>query len=258
MLFMITACQTTLAQNAGFFMTADIGAGLPSGVGNLPGSNGNIYTNVPYSLGSGFNFDIGGTYMSGKYLGAGLDLTGIWGFDQKASLILPSVSVVTKKTGSLLAVTPTITLSANSAKINPYARFGIVVGVPSYTVSTTETGQNFVQGTNIDVYSGGFSVGWYSAIGIQYPLNKRLTINAELFDRDLSYVATTKTNTQAYNGQQTAPVQTLVTKDNNPNNSQEFASYVPFGSIGIKIGIAMKIEKGNKPHKVKKKREKRT
>jgi hypothetical protein len=243
-------------------MNADIGAGLPSGVSTLLSLNGNTYSISPYSVGAGFNIDLGGSYTIGNHIGAGLDLTDMIGFAQKSSINISSASLTIHKTGSLFAATPYLSLFTRAGKFDPYARFGIVIGSPSYTWSNTESGQNNVNGTNTNLYSGGFAVGWYAAGGVQIAMNHFLSLNIELFDRDLTYLPTTLTNTQAYDGYLKQPTIKLVTSESSVNNlqvlsGQVLSAYTPFGSVGIKAGISMRIEKGTKPLKAKRKRKKR-
>ena len=236
------ACQTAIAQSGAIAVRLDIGAGLPSGVSTIQNtSNGNT-TIAPLSYGTGFNIALAGNYMFSDHIGAGLDLNYMIGYNTTStddgSSGGSSNTIVYK--GTLFAITPNIILSANADKINPYARFGIVIGLPSYSITTTETGPSFLSGANIDTYSGGLALGWYAGFGIQFPLSDKLKLNVELFDRDLTYLPTTYTNTQAFDGASQAPTRTLTTSNSNQNN---LTSYQPFGSVGIKVGVQLSLGK---------------
>ena len=239
----IFTCQTSMAQSDGLSLRADIGVGLPSGVGTVTSVNNTITTVSPYSLGSGFNIAVGGYYMFSDHMGAGLDLNYMIGYNTTSTYKMGTpVTETYVSTGSLFAITPNVILSTNSGKINPYARFGIVIASASYQVKSTESSTGSSTGANIETYTGGMALGWYAGFGVQFPLSDKLKLNVELFDRDLSYAPTTDTNTQAYDGQQKKPTHTMVTNyDAAAGGNNEPTAYQPFGSVGFKVGIAMNI-----------------
>ncbi len=239
----ILTCGTAIAQNDGLSVRADIGVGLPSGVGTATSYNSTVTTVAPYSLGSGFNIAVGGNYMFSEHIGAGLDLNYMIGYTTTTTYKSGNpITVTNVSTGSLFAITPNVIISANSGKINPYARFGIVIGLPSYQVKSTESSTGAATGANIETYTGGSAIGWYAGFGVQFPLSDKLKLNVELFDRDLTYAPTTDTNTQAYDGEQKQATKTMVTSYNSATQpNTENTSYVPFGSVGFKVGIAMNL-----------------
>jgi len=239
----IFSCATSNAQNDGLSLRADIGVGLPSGVGTAYSYNNTVTTVAPYSLGSGFNIAVAGNYMFSEHMGAGLDLNYMVGYTSTTTYKESNpITTTNVSTGSLFAITPNVILSANSGKINPYARFGIVIGVPSFEVKSTQSSTGAASGTNIETYTGGVAIGWYAGFGVQFPLTDKLKLNVELFDRDLTYAPTTDTNTQAYDGQQKQPTKTMSTSyDIASGTNGENTAYLPFGSVGFKVGIAMNL-----------------
>ena len=239
----ILSCGTAMAQNDGLSLRADIGVGFPSGVGTATSQNNTVTTVAPYSLGSGFNIAVAGNYMFSEHIGAGLDLNYMIGYASTTTVKIDNpITTTNVSTGSLFAITPNVIISANSGKINPYARFGIVIGMPSYQVKSTESSVGAYTGTNIETYTGGGAIGWYAGFGVQFPLTDKLKLNVELFDRDLTYAPTTDTNTQAYDGQQKNPTKTMSTSsDPSSGTNTENTSYLPFGSVGFKVGVTMNL-----------------
>ena len=181
--------------------------------------------------------------MFSDHMGAGLDLNYMIGYNTTSTYKMANpVTTTYVSTGSLFAITPNVILSANNAKINPYARFGIVIGSASYQVKTTESSLGAESGANINTYTGGIALGWYAGFGVQFPLSDKLKLNVELFDRDLSYAPTTDTNTQAFDGQQKQPTKTMTTSfDASNSNNSEPTAFVPFGSVGFKVGVTMNL-----------------
>jgi len=237
------SCGRVMAQKDGLSVRADIGVGLPSGVGTSTSYNNTVTTVSPYSLGSGFNIAVAGNYMFSDHMGAGLDLNYMIGYNTTSTYKMSNpVTETYVSTGSLFAITPNVILSANSGKINPYARFGIVIGSASYQVKSTQSSVGAESGTNIETYTGGIALGWYAGFGVQFPLSDKLKLNVELFDRDLSYAPTTDTNTQAYDGQQKQPTRTMSTSyDASAGGNAEPTVYQPFGSVGFKVGLTMNL-----------------
>ena len=243
MILAMAAGQTAMGQSGALSVRLDVGAGFPSGVGTVTNYNNGTYSISPYSLGAGFNIALAGNYMFSYHIGAGLDLNDVMGFASTqtySSNSGGSASVKAVSVGSLFAITPNLILSANSEGINPYARFGIVIGIASYTTTTTETGPSAPSGTNIDSYTGGSAMGWYAGFGVQFPLGGNLKLDVELFDRDVTYLPGKYTNTQPYDNVTAQPTQSLGTSS---SDSHSLSQYVPFGSVGLKVGVQLSLGK---------------
>lgn len=230
--------QKAIAQKGDLAIRLDVGYGIGSGAESTINNQNGTYTETPNSFGAGTNIAIAGNYMLGDHLGVGLDLNELVGTTFKSSTEYVNNFTQTSTdafTGSLFAATPYIIVSANADKINLYGRFGIVVGLPTVTDKTTWSGAYTQPGANVDVYTGGAAVGIYAAFGVQYPIGHHLKLNAELFDRDLTYRPTMLKNPQTFAGNTPIPTRTLSTTS---GYQAGLTQPMTFGSIGLKIGVS--------------------
>ncbi len=247
LLIALTAIFTTKicsAQSGLIEARLDLGYGFTSGPGSRADVSGSTYTDVPYSMGMGFNVALSGTYFFGDHLGAGLDLNAVAGTETKFTENDGADQITEKMKGDLFSITPFLVLSAHNSGINPYGRFGIVIGAPTATISETAAGPFAPTGTYILTASGNIAVGVYGAFGVEYPLNDNLALNLEIFDRSLQWEPAQVENTQAYDGDPKDKTITYSTKVTNMSPTNQVASYStvysPFSSVGIKVGITMK------------------
>jgi opacity protein-like surface antigen len=237
--------QKLSAQSGEFEMRFNLGYGFHTGSQFIQSYEGSTVKNIPYSLGAGLNVDLGGTYMFGDHLGAGLDLSYLMGGPVKFTENANSVVINHTLMGNLFALTPMLVLSAHHEEINPYGRFGIVLGTASFTNTITETGSKAQSGTYIDTYSGGLATGLYAAFGLQFKLAENLKLNLEVFDRTMSYAPTLLTNTQAYDGEQKLTSTTFVDQvDGSTANHTELKTFYPYSSVGLKVGITLVLASG--------------
>ncbi len=238
----LTYFQSVYAQINTYSARIDVGYGFPSGAQYFTNVDNATQTIVPYSLGAGFRVAAAGNYMFSDHFGGGLDLSFLAGTPAMNVVSPPnSESKTTIAVGSLFAMTPNFILSANNDVFNPYMRFGLVVGIPSFTISTTETGPGAQNGTNIDLYSGNLALGLYSALGIQFRMTDQLMLNLELFDRDLTYSPLFYTNERAFDGNSKNSQQILVKSTANRYfGAPTLTQVVPFGCIGLNGGLTWK------------------
>jgi len=243
-LFLLGFASAGLAQNGLLEARIDIGYGTTSGAQSVTNVSGSTSTDVPYSMGMGFNVALSGSYFFGDHIGAGLDINYVAGTQTTFTNNEGPIQVTYTMQGSLTTVTPFLVLSAHNEGINPYGRFGIVLGMPMATISTTAAGALAPSGTNIDVASGNLAVGLYGAFGVEFPLGDNLALDVELFDRSLQWEPGQVENTQAYDNEPKAKTITYshsVTSPSGDNQVSSFSTpYSPFSSFGIKVGLTMK------------------
>ena len=228
------------AQRGSFEGTFNIGYGFMGSPQSVQSTTSTSTIDVPYSLGTGLNIDLAGNYILSDHMGLGLDLNDQIGTPAIQTNDNGVIQAHSEFTGNLFAITPMLTLSANSGKINPYGKFGFVIGIPSATLTTTESGPNTPTGKEIDKLTGNLAVGWYAAFGLQFPVTDHIAINAELFDRMMGWEPAQLTNTQAFDGQSTHATITYSKTADVANPHTSVAQYFPFSSAGIKVGITMK------------------
>ena len=234
----------SIAQSGMFEARFDLGYGFTSGPGSVTNVDGSTQTDIPYSMGMGLNVALSGSYFLSDHIGVGLDLNGVVGTKTTYTYNGATLQYTSDMSGNLFSATPFLVLSANNTGINPYGRFGIVLGVPTATISTTAAGNFAPSGTYITEASGNLAIGVYGAFGVEFPLTDNLALNLELFDRSLQWEPAQVENTQAFDGDPKDKTITYSNKVTNPSNVNQVSSYStiysPFSSFGLKVGINMK------------------
>lgn len=240
----LLTCKIAQAQSGLVEARLDLGYGFTSGPASVTDFDGSTETDVPYSMGMGFNVALSGSYFFSDHIGAGLDLNAVIGTKTTFTENNDPVQYTTDLSGNLFSITPFLVLSANNTGVNPYGRFGIVFGAPSATISTTAAGNGAPTGTYITEASGNMAIGVYGAFGIEYPLGDNLALNLEIFDRSLQWEPAQVENTQAFDGDPKDETITYSHKVTNPSRVNQVANYntlyAPFSSVGLKVGINMK------------------
>jgi opacity protein-like surface antigen len=203
------------------------------------------YEQVNVSLGKGLNS--GGTigYMFNKHIGAELGISYLIG--SKAKFTEKDVDITTNYSISskMLRIIPSVVISSGFDKINPYARFGLVIGKGSVMIEA----QNDLIAMKMKM-NGGIAFGISSGIGANYNLNQKISIFGELNMVNMSYAPTKGKIMEANilgidmvgdmttNERETDYVDSY-TVDNDPNNppSDSEPSKLPFGSLGLNFGL---------------------
>jgi len=235
------------AQKGVFEAGLSIGYGFPTAEGTLITISGTTEEALFYSYGAGINAAATGTYFFSDNIGAGLDFNYLFGSPINSSQANANGNngpVIDNfvNTGSLFSITPCLVLSLNHEKINPYGRFGIVLGSASIVQTTTQEGSNAFTGSDIETITGDLSVGFYGAFGLQFALSDKISLDAELFDRTLSFVPTQAVDTKTFDGQQKSPTITFVKNiDATTAPNTTLTNSLAFSSVGIKIGITVKL-----------------
>ncbi|MCK9422333.1 MAG: outer membrane beta-barrel protein [Bacteroidales bacterium] len=140
---------------------------------------------VPVDLGSGFTGTVGFGYMVKKYLGFELSVSEFIGFPNLGDSIMKfpgGYNVTARLTGNMLNITPAIVITAGLEKVNPYARFGLVIGVLPNMYGRIEA----TQATNppndivmIKKFYGGVALGYNAALGVDFNISKVVSLYAE-------------------------------------------------------------------------------
>jgi hypothetical protein len=248
----------------GAYVSANIGYGFMASSANLnngdyldfynytSGSNSATYEQVNVSLGKGLNF--GGTigYMFNKNIGAELGISYLMGGKSKAKDSYSGGTTDYTLSSKMLRINPCLVLTAGLEKINPYARFGLVIGKGSvkYEYNDNDDGDISIYKMKLD---GGMALGLTAAIGATYSLNDKMSLFGELNMVNLSYAPKQGEITEAtYNGIDELPNMTTSDKkidfvdsyteqfETNPPDSEptQMLKYkLPYGSFGINFGV---------------------
>ncbi|MDD4969372.1 MAG: outer membrane beta-barrel protein [Paludibacter sp.] len=207
---------------------------------------------IDVSLGQGVN--LGGVigYMVNKNLGVELGISYLLGDKFDALNKQPDNTENTSIYSTMLRFNPSIVLATDLYKINPYVKFGFVIGSGNIYYSG-----KYAENNNITVYdfrkSGGLAYGVSAAIGAMYKLNEKISILGEISSINLSYAPTEGLYTYvSYNGaEETLNLKTKYKQihyvDNytyNPNVASpelmpgtDVKQKYPFGSLGLNVGL---------------------
>ncbi len=205
---------------------------------------------VNLSLGKGLN--IGGAlgYMFNKNIGAELGFSYLLGGESEAKHIDMDGTTDYTLSSKMLRINPTLVIAAGFEKINPYAKFGFVIGSGSIMYESIEK-----EGIDIKVrkekFNGGLAFGLNAGVGALYNLSEKMTFFGELNMVNLSYAPTNGELTEATkNGANELPGMTIRERETvfvssydrnapRPDSQprQELKQKFPFGSFGINIGL---------------------
>lgn len=234
------------------------------------GSNVNVKS-LNGTVGAGIKVNVTGGYMFNPFIGAEMGISYFHG-DKTMIGRLRSPQVTSEENTYLRGfdVAPGLILTPNFKKVNPYARMGLIVPIAGdLTIETVARQKNGGgQGTDILVQAKSevkskFSVGYFGAIGLNYPVNNNLSIFGEVEIKNLSIksksaeiieystTAITDGQSQLVPGQQLAdlPVyekqfefsddfnQSTTAQPNQDAPRQIPTQYVNASGIGVNVGI---------------------
>ncbi|MCX6280438.1 MAG: outer membrane beta-barrel protein [Bacteroidetes bacterium] len=142
---------------------------------------------VPVGLGNGFNGSLSFGYWFNKYLGAEIAVSEFLGVATKGDSVVHLIGAskaTVKIRGGLLSVIPSILISAGLEKVNPYARFGLLIGVlPNLVSKYNQDNSTTNPPENKQIYNdyyGGVALGYTAAGGVNFKLNDLILFYVEL------------------------------------------------------------------------------
>ena len=153
---------------------------------------------INLSLGKGLN--IGGAlgYMFNKNIGAELGISYLLGGDSEAKHIDMDGTTDYTLSSKMLRINPSLVIAAGFEKINPYAKFGFVIGSGSIMYEYIDN-----DGTDIEIwkekFNGGLAFGLNAGVGALYNLGEKMSFFGELNMVNLSYAPTKKEVKKAMN-----------------------------------------------------------
>ena len=234
-------------------------------------SSTNTQEGVNFGLGKGVSFGGSVGYMFNDYLGLDLGFNYLYGAETNSEQSFHRKDIYSSGTedyydvsknklyARMFNVTPSILITPNFEKFNPYLKLGVVLGFGSlYWESNSEsssTGQvtpTYSTNSSILEYNGGLALGVNASVGAEYNLTENLGIFGELQLIGMNYspkkMVTTKSTK---NGVDQLPNMTTYEKEtefsktitvtNAPRNDdkprQDLLFSYPFSSIGFNIGV---------------------
>lgn len=141
----------------------------------------------PVGIGNGFNGSAAFGYMFSKYLGVEVSVSEFLGLPTEGDSVvhlMGASQASVRIRGYMLSVTPAVVISAGLEKINPYARFGLLVGaLPVITTKYLEENNTTNPTTSKEItnkYYGGVSLGYSAAGGVTFNLSRLISFFVEL------------------------------------------------------------------------------
>ena len=201
-LFVIMFAGATLAQAQQNYLRLGVGAGV--GLCQYDGTDWQNRDNADITiksagLGSGFNANLAFGHMLGDHVGIELGINQFMGFGNKTkknySTPTSMSDIELKKSGSMLQLVPAVVLSAGMKDINPYARFGLIVGIVSsikFKEHNTYTSTGGLKATTdveelVVKMSGGINLGITGAMGVEMAMGDKLGLYAEVVYNGITY-----------------------------------------------------------------------
>ncbi|MDD4603379.1 MAG: outer membrane beta-barrel protein [Bacteroidales bacterium] len=220
----------------------------------------------PVALGKGFDVMLRGGYFVNDFMAVELGVGYRKGFNTKINLDVFSNNGLTldgngtlKISGNMLEIVPALVISPNlgSKTIRPYTRLGVIIGVMN-SINTKDDETILGHTINFNLkYSGGVVVGGSAALGADFNLGKMFSLYAEIIYDALSYAPTkgkfTKFEADGVDmlpNMKTCDKEVKFVKDltgytpQDGEPSQELKNSYPFNSLGLNIGVKIKL--GNK------------
>ncbi len=251
---------TNISFSQGLFVKGNLGYGLAAGkeyINQNRTSGGGIttYEGVYTTYGKGLNFGGALGYMFSDHIGAELDVNYLLGSTITATEINGGGTEEWKYSASMLKLMPTVIFAVGGNGIDPYTRFGIVIGM----LGNVKSEFTDIGGGSIEVRkykdSGGAALGFTGTIGLNFSLSEALSLFGEVNLTTLTY-APTKGKLTEYTidgvdqlGSLTPNLKEIEFVDNytidgalptvTSKPTQELKIYYPFSSIGIRIGAMM-------------------
>jgi hypothetical protein len=263
----LAALITTMLSTGSYgqlFTNLNIGYGLGKSTSNLPFWGFHNYTQnsvtsyteeqIFLSLGKGLNFGATIGNMFNEHVGAELGFNYLMGGKSKAS----DEYMNGAKTDYVLMarmgrVIPAVVIAAGGEKIDPYAKFGVVISLGSvkYEIEDNNNGN-----VSIDkwCYSGCVALGFMGAVGAKFPLSNNMRLFAEINTINLSYAPKKgELKESTVNGEDRLPDLSTrekeiefvdqITYDYEGGNqsdsdpTQILKQKFPLGSVGINLGL---------------------
>lgn len=208
-----------------FFIKGGAGYGL--GVQKL--IMGEAYTsttteNIYGSFGGNWGFYLGGGMELNKFIDFEVDL----GYQNGRSVTVPNTFLSRTFTGRLIYFTPSLSFkTAIDENISPYAKFGLLTGLPLTKVNVSDEDKRF---------SGGFPLGVTEAIGLNFNATDNLKFFVELTHQSMIYKPTKRREADDI---------IVKFKDKlpypEPSNQEITHHFFSFGAVGLNLGIKIVI-----------------
>ena len=265
LIFVINLLSAPLLFAQGAYLNINSGYATSMSTQNLSGfenSTFEFYLNsyslkheqIFFSFGKGLNFGADFGYMFNKNLGAEIGVSYLIGGNTISTLTQPNNSTEITVSSKMLRINPSLVITSSFEKINPYAKFGLILGSGYVILSSNQEISGQQSNSESIKLSGGIAIGLTSGIGALYKINDKLSFFGELNMINLSYGPTKGIKTDfRIDGVDMLPSLTTRQKEteyldsftetssnSNPQDSEpskKLKQKLPFGSFGLNLGL---------------------
>ncbi len=145
------------------------------------------YEIVDVNLGKGLNFGATVGYMFNDRFGTELEVDYLMGSKTEAKQTeLSGVYSTQKLYSRMLQIKPTFVLSGGYSTINPYAKFGAIIGSGKVIEEYVEYDGSSLFDAEIEA-KGGIALGFHAGLGMSFGLTPHLSLFGELNLNNLNY-----------------------------------------------------------------------
>jgi opacity protein-like surface antigen len=210
------------------------------------------YEQLNVSLGKGINAGAAIGYMFNKNLGAELGLSYLMGGKTKATHTYTGGVTNFTLSAKMFRINPTLVIASGLEQINPYLKFGLLIGSGSVLYEYNDNDAGDVELIDRKL-SGGLAFGFTAGAGVSYSLNEKMLLFGEIAmvnmsssPKDGEIIKATFNGADELAGMTTREKKTLFVDSytynsvNPPAESlprEELKQKIPFGSIGINFGF---------------------
>jgi len=213
-----------------------------------------IYEQINLSYGKGLN--IGGSFghMLNKNMGFELGISYLIGDKTTANqtnIFSSGGSSTIELSSDMLRINPSVVISSGMVGINPYAKFGVLVGLGSINRIKNYNSESYVA-TETFLLNGSLALGMTASLGATLKLANKIFFFGELAMVNMSYAPSKgEITAETYNGKDQLPSMTISTKKvdlvdtytvssqivSDAEPSKQLKQKYAFGSLGLNIGL---------------------
>lgn len=152
-----------------------------------------------------------------------------------------SISTTQNITAELLSIIPALALTTHVGGVDPYSRFGMIIGFPRLTseISTRQSNPGTtLSGSSKQSEWGGLAIGFTGSLGVSFPIGKP-AVYAEVRANTLVWNPTKwkiESGGTTREGEYEMKVSDTLTSSSLPDPLQPSH---PFGSLGVVIGVLL-------------------
>jgi hypothetical protein len=244
------------------YIRAGVGiAASTSGYFVTKSTSSNGYELKKAGIGTGLPVVVAAGYKLGENVSVELGINYFQGFNVKSlgTQYYNGVAIqdaTTKVHGTMLSIVPAVVLTIPLEKLQPYARFGIKVGVMNSLITkidgtTNEYGTELKATSSVKIKEkdhGGIAFGAQAAVGTAFKLSEMLALFAELQMDGISYAPTKgkitelSVNGEDQLGQMASEDKSWdYSRSRTDGDNKQDKFNIPFNNFGLVFGVKIKL-----------------